>query len=264
MLKLLVVCVNYNSYESLLDYLESLDKSLANINDIYINVVVADNSSEKQNFNFTFSNFNYQIVQLPNLGYFGGAFEIINSMNAKDFDYTIISNVDVKYDIKSITKLVNLPKENNIAWIAPQIFSSLKNKDNNPQRLYRCSKIKLQLLLLMYKLPFLCKLYQKTLYKRHRQSESTKSGTQIYCGHGSVIILTSNFFDNYSNVKYPIFLYGEEIFLAELIMQKSLKVIYYPEIIFYDEEHVSTKKLGKKYFEYNYKAIKYILSEFYK
>jgi len=47
-------------------------------------------------------------------------------------------------------------------------------------------------------------------------------------------------------------------------MQKSLKVIYYPEIIFYDEEHVSTIKLGKKYFEYNYKAIKYILSEFYK
>lgn len=264
MLKLLVVCVNYNSYKSLTDYLISLDKSLENISNVDVDVFIADNSTEKENFVFSSKNFTYKLLQFPNLGYFGGAFEIINSVNAKDFDYTIISNVDVKYDINSITKLINLPKENNIAWIAPQIFSSIKNKDNNPQRLYRCSKMKLKLLLLMYKLPFLCKLYQKTLYKRHRQSESTKSGTQIYCGHGSVIILTSKFFENYSNVKYPIFLYGEEIFLAELIMQKSLKVIYYPEIIFYDEEHVSTKKLGKKYFEYNYNAIKYILAEFYK
>ena len=96
-MKLLIVCVNYNSYESLLDYLESLDKSLANIGDVTVDVFIADNSTEKENFVFSSKNFTYKLLQFPNLGYFGGAFEVINSLNPSEYDYTIISNVDVKY-----------------------------------------------------------------------------------------------------------------------------------------------------------------------
>lgn len=262
-MNLLIVCVNYNSYESLSDYLSSLDKSLENIGDVTVDVFIADNSTEKENFVFSSKNFTYKLLQFPNLGYFGGAFEVINSLNPSEYDYTIISNVDVKYDENAIRELVNLPKDEKIAWIAPKIYSMLKNKDNNPQRLNRCSQKKLFLLLLMYKLPILCKLYQKTLYKRKRKTDVCESGSKIYCGHGSVIILTSMFFKNYEKINYPVFLYGEEIFLAELIMKKNLEVIYYPNIIFYDEEHVSTKKLGKNYFKFNYNAIKYILTEFY-
>lgn len=263
MMKLLIVCVNYNSYESLTDYLESLDKSLENLSDIKVDVFIADNSTEKQNFDFSAKNFTYKLFSFPNLGYFGGAFEIINTLKPSEYKYTIISNVDVKFDKNAISELVNFPIDEKIAWVAPKIYSLLKNKDNNPQRLNRCSKKKLLLLLIMYKLPFLCNLYKKTFYNRKRKTDVCESGSKIYCGHGSVIILTSKFFENYQNVKYPIFLYGEEIFLAELIMKKNLEVVYYPEIIFYDDEHVSTKKLGKNYFKFNFNAIKYILKEFY-
>ena len=46
-MKLLVVCVNYNSYKSLTDYLISLDKSLENISNVDVDVFIADNSTEK-------------------------------------------------------------------------------------------------------------------------------------------------------------------------------------------------------------------------
>ena len=67
---------------------------------------------------------------------------------------------------------------------------------------------------------FLHKLYTMTLYKtkRYRSNEAK----YIYAGHGSFIILTKAFFQNYSNIAYPMFLYGEEIYLAELIREKFL------------------------------------------
>ena len=79
---------------------------------------------------FTTNNFSYNLYSFPNLGYFGGAFEIINSLNPTDYDYTIISNVDVKYDTNAIAELINFPNNKKTAWIAPKIYSLLKNKDN--------------------------------------------------------------------------------------------------------------------------------------
>ena len=86
----------------------------------------------------------------------------------------------------------------------------------------------------------------------------------IYAGHGSCIILTENFFRYYQHIHYPIFLYGEELFFAELITNKGLRVRYVPSIRMITEGGVSTSKMpSESFFRYNVEAINYILKIFY-
>ena len=81
----------------------------------------------------------------------------------------------------------------------------------------------------------------------------------------SFIILTKAFFQNYSNIAYPMFLYGEEIYLAELIREKFLLVYYDKDIGVKTIDHVSTGKMKSKfYYECNYKSLVYLIDKFYR
>lgn len=115
----------------------------------------------------------------------------------------------------------------------------------------------------MYKIPLLHHIYQNSLYKRKKKKKES-SQKRIYAGHGSFMIFTKIFFTQYSKIEYPIFLFGEELFFAELIRRKSLYVEYFPNIKVYDDEHISTSKMNSKfYYKCNREAIKYIISNFY-
>jgi GT2 family glycosyltransferase len=92
----------------------------------------------------------------------------------------------------------------------------------------------------------------------------------IYAGHGSFILLTRAYFEKCGMIDYPVFLFGEELYLAEECRKHSLRVIYRPEICIYDSEHVSTSKLKKTlpfkktfYYQCNSDAIDYILANYY-
>lgn len=155
----------------------------------------------------------------------------------------------------------NLPKD--VAWVAPKIYSMDENRDRNPKVLNRYSKGKLQLLYFMYRFPMLFYLYTMTAYKR-KKLQPQYPEMNIYAGHGSFMLLTRSFFESYPKIEYPIFLFGEELFLAELVRKANKKVRYVPSLVIEDSEHVSTSTLKKKsYFKYNQDSIKYILNTFY-
>ena len=79
---ILIVCVNYNSYKELNNYLISIDES-ASIQEgvIHTDVVIADNSTDKEIIDLnSFSHISVKEVDLDNLGYLGGAQAIINNI----------------------------------------------------------------------------------------------------------------------------------------------------------------------------------------
>ena len=267
-MKILIVCVNYNSYEELHNFLLSVDKSASNVKgDLQVDVIIADNSSTKENVDCSvYASINVKQVELPNLGYLGGAQAIINNTeHIQQYKYVIISNVDLVFEPGTFINIERYDIGEDIAWVAPDIFSEKYQKRLNPNVVRRYKSWKLRLLKLTYH-RFFYKLYDKYYYSKKKQTPlaSQYSEMDIYAGHGSCIMLTQNFFNNYNQIHYPIFLYGEELFFAELIMNKGMRVRYVPAIRMTTEGGVSTSKMpSKSFFKYNIEAINFILKTFY-
>ena len=261
-MNVLIICVNFNSYKELRRYIDSIDVAVKACPEINVKVVIGDNSSDYQDFVYGNSS-NLQILQqrFDNVGYMGAAQAILNPVDKKLYDYYIISNVDITMDSSFFTRLMNARISKDVAWIAPSIKSLLIGRDKNPSVLERYPKWKLVVLKYTYN-RFVLPLYEKVYY--NKKSTTVDKEMDIYAGHGSFFLLTSSFFEKYDKIDYPMFLYGEELYFAELIRSVNMKVRYIPSLLIYDYEHVSTSLIKRKtYYTYNKKALNYILKRFY-
>ena len=265
MKRIAIYCVTYNTYTELEDFRMSVEQAALNAKQkAEVALFVADNTEHNikeiptHSENIAISVFAYN----KNLGYFGAISKMMGNTPTEKFDYVIVSNVDVKVMPDMLLKLAEKETDSSTGWIAPQIYSELEQRDRNPSITSRYSKAKLKMLYTMYRFPILNLLYTKTLYKR-KKILSHKPG-RTYAGHGSFIILTASYIHRCGKINYPVFLYGEELYLAENCRNKSLNVVYSPELVITDKEHASTKSLSNKfYYRCNKEAIAYIIKTFY-
>ena len=258
MINVVAICVNYNSYEQLIRFLLSLDSSIKDTNDVKLKVYIADNSEEKKDIVINVK-YEYKVLPCPNNGYFGSALNIYNSINSlQQYDYLIISNVDLEVDKSFFKELIKTVVPRNAGWIAPAIYSMQEKRDKNPQRITRPSAKKIKTLLFFYKYPIIEIIYKNTIYRLKRHRKQILSDMNIYCGHGSFIILTRVFLQRFRSLYFPCFLYCEELFLGELIRIEKQEVIYKSNLKVIDEEHCSTSLLSSSnYYKYNKESLKY-------
>lgn len=265
MRKVLIVCVNYNSYKELQSFIKSIDESLYDVSDVLVDVIIADNSSKYQEYEYTPQNklLSIEHRKSDNNGYLGTAQKIINTIDdICQYDYVAISNVDIVVSNNFFRILSQIELDDNIGWVATSIKSELIGRDKNPSVLKRYSKRKLWLLKLTYN-SIILPLYEK-LYYQKKTGAVEYGEMDIYAGHGSFIMLTKAFYQRNKKLNYPMFLYGEELYLAELNRKSNLRVRYIPSLVIKDFEHVSTSQLRRSsYYEYNRNAIDYILKVFY-
>ena len=247
---ILIACVNYNTYDKLNVYIDSIGAAKKQyFKDLKITMLIADNSDcpdeglidKKDNIEIIFIN------NHGNKGYLGGVKEAIevSGISFDCFDYFIISNVDVTISKLFFPKLLETNIDTSIGCIAPAIISEKENRDRNPKICVRPTKKKMKLIALMYKYPIFHYLYTKTIYLRKKRIHRCFYSSIIYAGHGSFMIFTRNFLNDII-LDFPCFLFGEEIFFAEILKKNKLKTIYEPRIIVYDFDHVSTSKMKKK------------------
>jgi GT2 family glycosyltransferase len=63
---------------------------------------------------------------------------------------------------------------------------------------------------------------------------------------------------------YPVFLFCEEIFMAEMALRIGKKVTHCPSVKVWDKEHASTGLMNLwRYCKYNHDALSYIIRTFY-
>lgn len=246
MIKIAIFCVSYNSDKERDAYLASIDTAKRKASDqVHVDVYMADNTTE------------------DNPGYFGAINRLMQKVEITDYDYSIISNVDLILEEDFFQKLADYEGPEDTGWIAPRIWSELEQRDRNPARLFRPSLRKMKILRAFYQYPILDTIYHHTVYRRKKYYAKSPSGT-IYAGHGSLIILTKSYFSRCGIIDYPMFLFCEELYLAENCRKAGLKVVYEPSIKVIDKEHVSIKKMSHRdYCRHNLKAMNYILSIFY-
>ena len=167
--KITIYCINYQSYNSLENYLTTIDKAANKAKDIVeLTVLVADNSIPAQSVLYHSESFSLHILQTgQNLGYFGAIRFLMERYAPVDFDFSIISNVDVLLTEDFFINLLDYKIKENIGWIAPKIYSQSLHFDFNPQAKHRYSLRKLKALRLMFKYPWLLRVKQRLLHQYH-------------------------------------------------------------------------------------------------
>ena len=264
-MRFLFVPVNYNSYDSLNAYIKAVGRALRTTDDetIQVDIHVADNSSKPMEVNQQ-DGLTICVRHYDNPGYLSAALKTIYAADIPSYDYIIISNVDVLVDESFFASMKDLEVDKLTAWIAPAIFSESEKRDVNPKIQERYSKKRLQQLRLLFRFPLLYHLYTQTVYRKKVITATQKPQQDIYAGHGSFMIFTSAFFQKCPKMDYPVFLFCEEIFLAEKVGSIGGKTTYCPSIKIHDKEHASTGKMKlSKYCKYNFEALTYIIRHFY-
>ena len=268
-MKTVLFCVNYNSYMELDGYLRSIEAAekksgLGNS----VTVVVSDNSSKPVDYSYT-GTLDVRILNTnANLGYFGGiSFGIEESgLCLSDYDFIVFSNVDLFLPEGFFSALYSEKIEKNVGCIAPSILSEGEGVNRNPKVLTRYSAKKLKVLRTMFRFPVLWKLYNSLFHGKRRKKLQSGNTTQcdIYAAHGSFMLFTNAFAGFLQSMKYPSFLFCEELFVAENIRKNNLRTVFMPQLIVNDIDHVSTRQMkGSLYFKYNYESLNMILKEYY-
>jgi GT2 family glycosyltransferase len=229
---------------------------------------------------------NVQCVQAPaNLGYFGGAsFGLKRHLASSSLpQWVIICNVDIEFrDPAFFTTLRELNIADSVGVVGPRIWSARFQRDVNPKIRQRPTRRRM----LFYRVIF-CNYYLQAAYeflsiakyglkalirkargrllKRFGDDEVNGASTPIYASHGSCMILSQKYFVSGGSIEYPIFLFGEEIFVAETARKLGLSVVHCPQLWVFDNEHASTKGAmrSRKVAGYMNEATRYLVQEYF-
>ena len=270
MTKILHIMVNYNSDEDTIRCLKSIASSKQQSTTTDVEVMVVDNStvkSGKLQEAASVLNLSIEILNSDNVGYFGAfkaALETKGYGQIMHYDHVIISNVDIVLSEDFFTTLQRQNIDSDIGVIAPSIISNQRHNDLNPKIMHKPKKSRLFLNYVLFKYPLLFKYYVKLSDQKIKHTQSEKKKRIIYAPHGSFIIFNQIFFQKGGTIDYPIFLFGEEIYVAETVNALGLKVQYEPDIKVFDYDHGSTSKEKTGFIAREHvKALKYILKNYY-
>ena len=280
-MRVCIISVCHNTYKESLRFLDSIDVSIRETG-IKLDLFFVDNSTEvdlemidKIKSRTSFFSVNYLTSQ--NFGYFPSIIAAIENHKivTSNYQYFIISNVDLSVSKSFFLELESLIIDRNIGVYAPAIMSSSLNDDRNPKIKVRPSAFKLRLNRYLFSsgggyvlLRFIntMRLRLKKISKLKSKRQSTLAvipNENIYAAHGSFIILTNELLRRVPSLNYPIFLFGEEIYIAETARKCGLAVVYSPNLLIHDTEHASTSMMKTKaYRNSNVAALDYILKNY--
>lgn len=266
-MRILITCVCYNNPSDLINYLESLKKSKTIECEIVISVVNNGNKFDVKTINNIQKYqdvFKINIVEeFGNIGYFPGL-NIGWELHKNDiFDYIIISNIDLAVKSDFFSRL----KEHYSSIsriIAPSILSLKEKKDRNPKMLARPSKKSMFKYIFLYTIPFLHHFYKKFIYpKKNKKNIAYSNNIKVYAPHGSFIIFQNINSQLKEYLSYPVFLFGEEIYIAEIAKTLKHDIVYLNDIVIIDSDHATTSLQSEKFIRTNnLNAMKFLLSRF--
>jgi GT2 family glycosyltransferase len=257
----LIIAVNYKTDE----HAAQLARSLAGYPKQDLAVILVDNTERDDPEAFARMihavNPDIRCVRAPaNLGYFGGA-NFGLKLYLADFplpQWVIICNVDIEFkDPGFFVTLRQLEAAGGIGVVAPRIWSARFQRDLNPKITQRPTRRKMIfyksifgnyylqaayeiLSVVKYGLKMQIRSALARFLKRPEHNTTSGGSVPIYASHGSCMILNRRYFVSGGSIEYPIFLFGEEIFVAETARQLGLLVVHCPQLWVLDKEHRST------------------------
>lgn len=264
---LLVIGISFHSDETTVAWLKNLSEAITPVQ-AQVQVMVVDNTIRQSSDDF-FALLRrilptVQTLKAPtNLGYFGGAQAGWAEWQRRGGGlppWVMVSNVDVTFpEQKFFTRLLIAKYPNDTGVIGPSICSQERRGDWNPKMIQRPSRRRMHAYKTLYRSHWLFNLYEQGARIKFTLSnlirtirgfvvETVKSDglREIYASHGACLLFAKEYFVRGGDLRYPGFLFGEEIFVAERARQLGLRIYYDPNLKMTTVDHVSTGRFRSK------------------
>jgi GT2 family glycosyltransferase len=176
-----------------------------------------------------------------NLGYFGAAQFALEA--EAPLGHVVVMNTDLVFGGPGV--LGDLYREaegsEDIGVLAPAIISSRTSRDQNPHMpeipaLRTAAKRRWATAT-----PLLAQvtLWVSDVRNRRRPSPTVTDvePRDIYAAHGSFMYFTRRYFASLGDFRHPLFLFGEEVYVAEHVRQHGLRILYLPRVELRHVEH---------------------------
>ncbi|MFD4422564.1 glycosyltransferase family 2 protein [Agromyces sp. NPDC058484] len=173
-----------------------------------------------------------------NLGYLGAA-RFAREHSQGTAEWTVIANVDIELpDSDSLLRLSEF-SEAGVAVVAPGIISSRSGRDQNPFLVHRPTAQQMRRRAARMRTPAQAQLtaVASKLKRMALPSSATQAAGRIYAPHGSFMAIAREYFENGGTLEHPIFLFAEELTLAERVRALGMTVAYLPSIQVSHVEH---------------------------
>jgi GT2 family glycosyltransferase len=279
-MKAIVIAVNYKSADSVLALLDSFERArtLAEIE-----VIIVDNSpNEEGALGLRSAVAKYpdaQLIESPtNRGYFGAArfaFDHYLQQGNALPDWIIVCNHDIEIEDKEFFSRLLSQDSKTVGVIAPRIQVLPGRVDQNPFIRRRPGALRWANLRFVSSNYWAASIWD-WLSRRKREFKSwvaarrgeslqrANAGLEaIYAAHGSFFIFSRAYFESGGFLDGNLFLYGEEISVAEICRSLNLPIVYDPSLRVLHKEHQSTgKALSRFTYECQKKAMEYVTSRY--
>lgn len=266
--------INYRTDEHVARFIESTARALTAAPQIDFQLHVLDNSEKDDRGLAVFRAALGGMAQWAevrrierNKGYFG-PLSCAQSLVPAGTDYVMYGNADILLESDFFSVLARLRPSGGI--IAPSILTVEGSFDQNPLYRTRLSAAKLRRLRAVYSNGAAFRAYcgagalkERLLSRGGRPRLGSRPDRDIYAGHGALFVFADvGFF--LALPEYPVFLYGEELFVAEEARLRGVSWVYEPELLVRDERHASISQLtSDRRRAYLHESISYILSRYY-
>lgn len=270
----LIIIVNYFNDREVIDFVV---KQLHAQQHVDYEIYVVNNGAEnKTELETQLVNKNKHVLLNPgrNLGYLPAAIFAVEFHLEKFKDlppYIILTNSDIEINDPFFLKtLFEMYNPNNYACIGPKIISLSQHINQNPYYRSRIKKGKIRLMCLVHKFYLIYLIYQSLFLLKNQIMKLIPSGRnkkeEVYALHGSFIIFNHQFLrKGMEHLKKAPFLFGEEIFIAEVARNFNMKMLYDPMLEVKHREHTTTKTFkNKKSLSYLFKSTQQIYNSFFK
>ena len=210
-----------------------------------------------------------RVYSLPeNLGYLQGCLKGLEQFE-EQYEWAVISNTDIEFDsIMFFSKFIEKKYSNDVAYIGPDIRLKASGESQNPFMLKRPSKAKMKMLQVMYSTVFLFRLYFGIATLKNNLNRKNcvcdEKIMQTYALHGSFFFLKKEIIEKIIKDAVEIFMYEEEIYIAEMVARNHKLALYDGELhIVHNENQVTGKINYVKKQQWFKNSIDYIVNRFY-
>jgi GT2 family glycosyltransferase len=238
------VVVNYRGSSALPAYLRSLQAQDC----AFWRMTVVDNSADQQELRnletVAEGEPRVKVRGAPdNLGYFGGAHWLLSQPGAKLATWTVVSNMDVRLAGPAfVGRLLQMDADAPV--LAPLVVSAPDGRAQNPYLTTRPTAHTMLRLRLVFSRPVLAYAYQVAaqagMMLRPRSELDGLARQLVYAPHGSIIPVHQRYFTEGGNLEHPVFLFGEELTIAEQCRRLGFPVMFEPSLRVIHDKHQTT------------------------
>lgn len=243
------VVVNYHGAAALPGYLESLRGQ----DDPAWRMSVVDNTGDPAEADrlarAAGDDTRVRVCPAPgNLGYFGGAHWLLSRPGVEPADWTVVSNMDVRLAGPGFVRRLR-GMDGGAPVLAPMVLGARDGRPQNPYLVDRPTVGAMRRLRLVFAHPVPAQAYglaawagtRLVAWARHRGPVPAEPRRRpVYAPHGSIIALHRRYFAAGGSLEHPVFLFNEEITLAERCRRLGLTVMFEPALLVIHDKHQAT------------------------